>query len=207
MIDTALAKEESAGEEPWVRHKANKSVSGSANWSSYEARKGGRLMTRTIQSAMLMGFAALIAGCAASVQSVQTDPAVKLRDYRRLALVLTEVTSSTSVQGASAAGIVGGHLMEGEGQSAQALNSLKFELTAIGFQVVGNASEAQLVGEFSIGQIRYDPLAGWIADQAILILKDSAGNTVAMFRGKHSGVTPTVNSLVSQIAKAVKKSF
>ncbi len=97
--------------------------------------------------------------------------------------------------------------MKGEGQAAQALNSLQFEMAALGFQLVGTLGEAQLVGEFSVGQIRFDPLAGWVADQAMLVLKEPAGNTVALFRAKSSGITPTVNNLVSQIAKAVRQTY
>lgn len=150
----------------------------------------------------------LFSGCAATFQSVLTDPTTQLRQYRRLMLVLTDATGSTSLSGAAVAGIASGHVMKGEGQAAQALNSLQFEMAAIGFQIVGNPSEAQLVGEFSIGQIRYDPLAGWIADQAILVLKDKAtGHTVGLFRAKTSFITPTVNNLVSQIAKAVRQSY
>lgn len=154
-----------------------------------------------------MVLATMFSGCAATVQSVRPAPGVQLRQYRRLTLMLTDATGSASVSGAAAGGIASGHLMRGEGQAAQALNSLQFEMAAIGFQMESRASEAQLVGEFSIGQIRYDPVAGWIADQAVLVLKDPAGNTVAMFRAKTRGITPTVNSLVSQIAKAVKQGY
>lgn len=148
-----------------------------------------------------------LAGCAAKVQSVQSDPSVKLRQYQSVAIVLTDATGGTSVSGAVSGGIASGHLLEGEGQAAQALNSLKFEMAALGFRLVADPAEAQLVGEFSIGQIRYDALAGWIADQAMLVLKDPAGNAVALFRAKAGAITPTVNNLVSKIAKAVKESY
>ena len=139
--------------------------------------------------------------------TVRTDPSVKLRQYHRITLALMDVTGSKSVSGVAVYGIASGHLMNGEDQAAQALNSMQFELATIGFQIVDSQSEAQLFGEFSIGQIRYDPIAGWIADQAMLILKDTAGNIVAMFRAKSSGVTPTVNNLISQIAKAVRQNY
>ena len=164
-------------------------------------------MTSVVRVVVAIAFAVLFSACAATVQSVRTDPSVQLRQYRRLTLALTDATGSTSVSGAAAGGIASGQLMKGEGQAAQALNSLQFEMAAIGFQMVGSSSEAQLVGEFSIGQIRYDPLVGWIADQAMLILKDAAGNTVALFRARSRGITPTVNNLVSQIAKAVRQSY
>jgi len=169
---------------------------------------GGRARARVVCVIVAISFGVLFSGCAAKVQSVRTDSSAPLRQSRRLMLVLTDATGSISVSGAAVAGIASGQLMKGEGQATQALNSLQFELAAIGFQMVGNLSEAQLVGEFSIGQIRHDPLAGWIADQAMLVLKDrTTGNTVALFRAKHGMATPTVNSLVSQIAKAVKQSY
>ena len=49
------------------------------------------------------------------------------------------------------------HLMQGDNQTKQALES---------FQFVGQKSEADAFVEFTIGQIRYDPITGWIADQA-----------------------------------------
>jgi len=176
-------------------------------FSSFRMSEGrARAIVACVVMAISLG--GLFSGCAATVQSVRTGSKAPLRQSHRLMLVLTDATGSTSASGATVAGIASGQLMKGEGQAAQALNSLQFEMAAIGFQMVNNLSEAQLVGEFSIGQIRYDPLAGWIADQAMLVLKDTAtGNTVAMFRAKTSVVTPTVNSLVSQIAKAVKQSY
>lgn len=168
---------------------------------------GTRPMGRLVLPVVAIALAALGSGCAATIQSVRTDPSVQLRQYRRLALVLTDATGSTSVLGAAAGGIASGQVMKGEGQAAQALNSLQFEMAALGFQLVGTLGEAQLVGEFSVGQIRFDPLAGWVADQAMLVLKEPAGNTVALFRAKSSGITPTVNNLVSQIAKAVRQTY
>lgn len=164
-------------------------------------------MSRVVCFAMAVAFTVLYSGCAATVQSVITDPNVQLRQYRRATLALIDATGSTSVSGAAVGGIATGQLMKGVDQAAQALNSLRFEMAAIGFQMVGSSSEAQIIGEFSIGQIRYDPLVGWIADQAMLILKDPSGNTLALFRAKSRGITPTVNSLVSQIAKAVRQSY
>ena len=109
---------------------------------------------------MAIAFTSLYSACAVAVQSVRTDPGVQLRQYQRLALALTDATGSTSVSGAVGAGILSGQVLKGEGQAAQALNSMQFEMAAIGFQIVANPSDAQLFGEFSIGQIRYDPLVG-----------------------------------------------
>lgn len=149
-------------------------------------------MTGVVRVLLVLACAVLTSGCGATVQSVQMDPSLHLRDYASLALIQTDSTPTTAESGAV---------------TAQAFNSLKFEMAAIGFQMAARPMEAQLVGEFSIGQIRRDPLVGWIADQAMLILRDSAGNTVDMFRAKSSGITPTVNSLVSQIAKAVSENY
>jgi len=98
---------------------------------------GGRARARVVCVIVAISFGVLFSGCAAKVQSVRTDSTVPLRQSRRLILVLTDATGSTSVSSATVAGIASGQLMKGEGQAAQALNSLQFELAASSFATSG----------------------------------------------------------------------
>lgn len=93
-----------------------------------------------------------------------------------------------------------GQVSSGEAQAAQALESLKFELLALGFQMTDTPAEADALADFSIGQIRYDPLVGWIADQAVLTFKDPSGKVLAGFRAQSRGITPTVNNIVTKLS-------
>jgi hypothetical protein len=163
---------------------------------------------KIIQFVALCVFTLSICACTPSVQSVRTDPNIRLREYTKLYLVLAGSTGSTSVSGGVAGNLGSAQVMDGTGQATLALTSLQFDLASLGFQVVADRYQAELVGEFSIGQIRYDPLAGWIADQAMLNLKDASSDAVvAMFRSQSGMITPTVSSLVSQMVKSVKKAY
>lgn len=74
-----------------------------------------------------------------------------------------------------------------------------------GINIVSNPSNANAIGEFSIGQVRYDPITGWIADQAFLIIKEKgSGSIILAARAEANFITPTVKNLIRNIISQVK---
>ena len=165
-------------------------------------------MKRMAKSLALVVLWVAIAGCGATVRSVVTQPGVRLRQYNPVTIVLRTGSGNVSLTGGGAGGIIAGSISDGEAQAVRALESFRFELLATGFQFVDQREAAAAVIEFSIGSIRYDPLVGWIADQALANFKDAkTGATVAMFRADGQAITPTVNRLVSSISKAIRAAY
>jgi hypothetical protein len=160
----------------------------------------------------IIAFVSLFSSCTPTIQVVQPSPNVKLRQYTRIFLYSPHLPSTGAVGGIGTKlgpGFVGGtQVVSGVDAVVQALNSLKFELTSIGFRVVENPIDAELIGELSIDGLSYDPLlVKWVAEQAILVIKDNAGNTLFVFRAKSSGITPTIDSLISKIAEAIRQKY
>src|SRR5213080_2779358 len=100
-------------------------------------------------------------GCVGTVksESVRPDPSIHLRAYHKVALVLVDASGGTSVNAAAGGPLLSGQVTNGSDLAPQILRSLQFNMASIGFQLV-DPSQADLVGEFSIGQIRRDPIAG-----------------------------------------------
>jgi hypothetical protein len=159
----------------------------------------------------IIAFVFLFSSCTPTIQVVQPSPNVKLRQYTRIFLYSPHLPSTGAVGGIGTKlgpGFVGGtQVVSGVDAVVQALNSLKFELTSIGFRVVENPIDAELIGELSIDGLSYDPLVKWVAEQAILVIKDNAGNTLFVFRAKSSGITPTIDSLISKISEAIRQKY
>lgn len=98
--------------------------------------------------------------------------------------------------------------MAGADQATFALRQLQNRLVRFGFRIVQSASDADLIGTFSIGTIRRDPLAGWIADQADLVLTNPiTGELVGTISASPEVVTPTVAALVESIAASTRKAL
>jgi hypothetical protein len=124
-----------------------------------------------------------LSSCGSSVQHVKARPDVTLRKYNNIIAYLVSSTGSISVSTASLGKIAGGQMSSGAQQGTRALESLQFELMAIGFNFVPAENQADAIVEFTIGDIRNDPLAGWIADQALVKFKDAkSGQVLAFFR-------------------------
>ena len=118
-------------------------------------------------------------------------------------------TGNTNKRGsASITGLTSAHSMSGNEHALQAIEGLQFELANIGFDFVSNENQADAVIEFSIGTIRYDPIAGWIADQATLKFRDiRTGKILVHVRAKPKFITPTVNNIVANLAKEIRKRY
>ena len=168
-------------------------------------------MKNIIKSYLIFILALVIIGCGATVQSVSSSN-LKLRNFNNIYLVLVDATGATSLSGAglnsSSSTILSGHKMDGESQGKQSLQNLQFELMSIGFSIVNEKSKADIIVEFSIGQIRYDPLTGWIADQGIVRFIDAkSGAIAAMYKAKPKVITPTTNTIVEMLAKEIKQNY
>lgn len=149
-----------------------------------------------------------LSGCTAAVQQAGPNPDIRLREYPNLHLVFGASSGSVSVNSVSDGNVSAAHLSSGEQHAVQALESLQFELIALGFNIVPDPARADAIANFSIGGVRYDPIAGWIADQAVLTFKDPrSGGVLAAFRAKSQFVTPTVENIVGNLTKAVKATF
>lgn len=87
-----------------------------------------------------------------------------------------------------------------------AAQDVQFQLGTAGFVPTESPSNADLIADFSIGAVRYDPLTGWIADQAFLQIRNAQNQEiVASYRANARWVTPTVGNLVENIMKQVRK--
>lgn len=164
---------------------------------------------RKLSIATLFAFSIIVLNsCTASVQKTTLTPSLRLRNYNNIIIDLVSSSGSISISTATIGQIDSGQLMEGEKQGLLALESLQFELMSIGFNFVSKENQADAIIDFSIGAIRYDPLAGWIADQAFVKFKDrKTGQVLAFYRAKAQVITPTVNNIISNLSKAIKRDY
>jgi hypothetical protein len=175
-----------------------------------------------IYALMLM----LLTGCGATMKSQLLLKDVRLGDYRSVHLKIATAGGSLSFSGAnlgsgfatanstpygvSASGIgttlSSSHAMTGNDQIIMAAQDIEFALRELGFETVDSPDKADIVALFSIGTVRYDPLAGWIADRAFLQFKESAsGSLVVSIKADGQLITPTVSTLVDNIVSEVEK--
>lgn len=167
-------------------------------------------MNQLRASALLHFFVVLTLcqACGSSVRATRLSPDLQLRAYSPLAVGLVSSSGALSFSGIATHGIVAANASSGEAQLQLALQSMRFELRAIGFEVLDDTNSAKAIGEFSIGAVRYDPIGGWIADQAFLRIRaKSSGQTVAAYRADGRFITPSVANLVSNVAKAIAKDW
>jgi len=166
--------------------------------------KEGKMSMKLIPSLLIF----FLISCSASVKYQLADPDLRLRNYNNIVLNLVTSSGSLSLSTASLGGIGGAQLMSGNEQGKLALESLQFELMSIGFNFASEENEADAIVEFFIGQIRYDPLAGWIADKALVKFKErSSGRIIAFFQAKGQAITPTVDNIVGNLSKKIKKVY
>jgi len=122
----------------------------------------------------------------------------------------TSVTGTPS--GISGAGVGSSlsvtHAMSGNDQVIMAAQDIAFALNEMGFDTVEKAEDADMVALFSIGTVRYDPLAGWIADRAFLQFKDQrSGSTVLSIKADGQIITPTVGTIVENLIAEVRRYY
>jgi hypothetical protein len=145
--------------------------------------------------------------CGARVNSVSSTPGLKLSSYQTVFLTLRS-SGGISVNTSSLGSIETTQVMDAEAAAAQALVNFQFRLMGLGFSVVDNSSAAGAVFDLSLGAIRYDPIGGWIADKAILSVRDRAtGQIVKMYSTEGRFITASVDKLVSMLAEAVADDY
>ena len=154
----------------------------------------------------------LLCGCGASVKGHFPTGRVRLHQYPKLHLMLSTATGTISVNRAvlmSPSGPIGAsHVLSGSSQVLIVAQNLSFKLGTLGFQMVDSQGKADAIVLFSIGAVRHDPLAGWIADQAFLVFKDAKSETtLCTFRANSQFVTPTVNRIVENLVDEVGKHY
>jgi len=150
----------------------------------------------------------MLNSCTASVQQTLLTPNLRLRNYNNIVVNLASSSGSISLTTATLGKVASGQLMKGEKQAILALESLQFELMSIGFNFVPEEGQADALVDFYIGSIRYDPIAGWIADQAFVKFKDrKTGQVLAFYRAKIQFITPTVNNIISNLSKAIRRNY
>ena len=166
----------------------------------------------------------LLAGCGTTVSSQFFAKDSRLQDYKRLHLMLQTTGESVSVTGAglasaaaiSSRSITSGlgsavsvsHAMSGNDQTVLAAQDVAFRLRDLGFDTVEDIESADAIVLFSIGTVRFDPFAGWIADRAFLEFKDAkTGKLICSVRADTQFITPTVNSLVKGLVKNLGRHY
>lgn len=165
---------------------------------------------RKLYFSSLTFLAILMQSCTANVVSIVSKPNIHLsHQYKKIAII----SNGAGVQSASTSSLFEGqlsytNLMDGNPQVQMASDSFAFECARLGFQVVSCRDNPDLLIEFSIGSIRFDPVAGWIADQAIVKLIDSKSNqVVAQYQAKSGFITPTVENIISRLVSQIKKIY
>lgn len=162
-------------------------------------------------TALSVLFVALLAsGCGASVHGAYSGGGANaaLMDSATVFVSLVSATGARSVDTAIlGSGVSSTSEKSGSAQTRLALERVEHELLSMGFEVVSDPAEARLRAEFSIGAVRYDPLTGWIADEARLVFRDSAsGRVIASYYAETRWITPTVKTLVKRLMGEVRKS-
>lgn len=155
----------------------------------------------------VMALSALLSGCSVTVRSfIKPGASAKLEPYSRIYVALGASSGAVSAHGATGYGISSSAISNGASQAEMALEQLKNELLLSGFDVQAEPSSADAIASFSIGEIRFDPLAGWIADQALLVIRDARTSaTVASFAAEDNGITATTSALIQELGRVVRE--
>jgi hypothetical protein len=186
--------------------------------------KGEVIMRMVVYVLALM----TLAGCGATVHSTLVKRDAHLGDFKKIHLSIATAGGAVSVTGAgmgsgsasvtgTPSGISGTgvgsslsvtHAMSGNDQVIMAAQDIAFALDEMGFDTVEKVEDADMVALFSIGTVRYDPLAGWIADRAFLQFKDQrSGKTVLSIKADGQLITPTVGTIVQNLIAEVRRYY
>ena len=115
---------------------------------------------------------------------------------------------ATSIGGSGAGGIAAIQVLQGGDAVLSAAQRVRLELLEIGFSVTDSSPRATMYADLTLSP-RYDPLGGWIADEAALEFIDASnGDLLASYRASGSGlVTPSVNNLMSNLMKDLRVDY
>ena len=175
-----------------------------------EGRYGVRRMkTAFLQVVGLAAFVSVVAACGASVTALKPESGNdRLRNFNRLYITTVAMSGSDSMDLASGGGLISAGGKHGESQIPFAVERLAFELRRLGFDVVSDRRSADAIAEFSIGSIRYDPISGWIADEASLVVRAADDDRVlASAFAETRWITPTVRTVIRRLAGGIRSSY
>lgn len=181
----------------------------------------------SVPAFVIMGIVSLfILGCGSSVQTFRQPDAKRLSQYGGILLAIETTSGSITTSGgqlsnsttniqstnssvnanSNTSSISASHVMSGEKQAFLAGQDVAFRMSSIGLNMVENENQADVIAAFSIGTVRYDPLAGWIADQAFLKFKDKAtGKIILTSKASAEFITPTVENLVENLIEQINE--
>ena len=152
----------------------------------------------------LMLILILLSGCgsASRITTSQNPTTINGKKINLQLITLSGTISITTGVMSSNSNIITYDIASsGEKQAFIAAQNLAFELRTLGFNLTNSQEDSEVVAKFSIGTIRYDLIAGWIADQAFLEFYDSSGQHILSISAKARFITPTVNNIVKNLVK------
>lgn len=151
-----------------------------------------------------------LSGCG-SASKITSSQSPKNLIGKKIHLQILTSSGATSVSigamSSSSFVIAEGHSMSGERQAEIAAQNLAFELRSLGFNLTNSPEDSDVIANFSIGTIRYDSLAGWIADQAFLEFNDITGNHILTVLAKARFVTPTVENIIKNLVGELSRNL
>ncbi|MCK4629272.1 MAG: hypothetical protein KAT56_09730 [Sedimentisphaerales bacterium] len=180
------------------------------------------------KSLILLLILPFLTGCGTTIRRNIPTSGVSLHKYSKLHLMLATAAGAISVNNADLSTATGNasfhpgvatasgfgssvgtsHAMSGSSQALLVAQDLSFELSSIGFQMVDSKEDADAVVLFSIGTVRFDPLVGWIADQAFLVFKNpKSGMSLCSFKANTQFITPTVTTIVKSLVREVRHHY
>lgn len=159
----------------------------------------------TLVAMLMLGLVVQGGGCAPKQPSVQ-PPRGALRGVDPIVLALPNARGGLSLVGVSGMGTAGNRPGSDVELVRRAAEVGRFELQKIGFTVITDSTAAKAVAELTMGSVRFDPAAGWVASDAILRFRRVGSNEeIARFQARNEYVTPDVAPLITSLAKAVEK--
>ena len=165
-------------------------------------------MIRLHHSLFASGILLFLTACGATVQSASPHPETPLRSEGPLFVALRTAQQTLVVSTTNPPTAITATLTASDQEAIRALESFSFELTAIGFAVVADSTKARTVVELTFAPLRYDPVAGWIARQALARFRRvGTGEIVSMYRANPQIITPTVEKLVTSLAEAIRTNY
>lgn len=158
----------------------------------------------------LMTLLILLSGCG-STSRITTSQNPKTLIGKKINLQLITSSGAISISaGTLSSGssvITGGSTMSGEKQAKIVAQDLAFELRSLGLNLTNSPKDSEVLAKFYIGTIRYDPLVGWIADQAFLEFFDSSEQHILTVKAKAKFITPTVENIVKNLVKELSNNL
>jgi len=181
-----------------------------------------------VRPALFLFISLVSLGCGATVNSELTKKDVRLATFKKLyfmidtagsAVSVSEATTGTVIakgnQSPSGVSVIGmgtslstARAMSGNEQAVMAAQDMMFGLRKMGFETVDRVDDADAIALFSIATVRYDSLAGWIADKAFLQFKErTTGANICSIKADGQVVTPTIATLIDSLVSEVKRYY